>query len=122
MGVVKLGDFGLASELEESCTKRQDVFGTSLYMAPEVYEEGAVLKSDVWSLGISLIEMGEGKNPYAGRSRMMIMKEVLTQPPPSLTLQMVFRIRGFRESVFGEGRGVSWFSGRVDGSEMSVLC
>ena len=85
MGVLKLGDFGLASELEESCTKRQDVFGTSLYMAPEVYEEGAVLKSDVWSLGISLIEMGEGKNPYAGRSRMMIMKEVLTQPPPSLS-------------------------------------
>ena len=40
----------------------------------------------------------------------------------SLALQMVFRIRGFRESVFGEGRGVSWFSGRVDGSEMSVLC
>ena len=29
--------------------------------------------------------MGEGKNPYAGRSRMMIMKEVLTQPPPSLS-------------------------------------
>lgn len=85
MGVVKLGDFGLASELEESCTKRQDVLGTSLYMAPEVYEEGAVLKSDVWSLGISLIEMGEAKNPYAGRSRMMIMKEVLTQPPPSLS-------------------------------------
>ena len=40
----------------------------------------------------------------------------------SLALQMVFRIRGFRESVFGEGRGGSWFSGRVDGSEMSVLC
>ena len=34
-------------------------------MAPEVYEGAAVLKSDVWSLGVSIVEMAEGKNPYA---------------------------------------------------------
>lgn len=39
--------------------------GTFLYMAPEVYEGAAVLKSDVWSLGVSIVEMAEGKNPYA---------------------------------------------------------
>ena len=33
-------------------------------MAPEVYGDGAVLKSDVWSLGISIIEMAEGKHPF----------------------------------------------------------
>ena len=37
-------------------------------MAPEVYEEEGCLKSDVWSLGISIIEMAEGKNPFDGLS------------------------------------------------------
>ena len=46
-GVVKLGDFGLAVQLEHSLSKRATTCGTSLYMAPEVYKENGVLKSDV---------------------------------------------------------------------------
>ena len=66
--MIKLGDFGLAVQLEHSCSKRNTACGTSLYMAPEVYEEEACLKSDVWALGISIIEMAEGKNPFDGLS------------------------------------------------------
>ena len=51
--MIKLGDFGLAVQLEHSCSKRNTVCGTSLYLGPEVYDEGAVLKSDVWALGMS---------------------------------------------------------------------
>ena len=47
-----------------------------MYMAPEVYEERTELKSDVWSLGISLMELAEGKNPYDGKNPFTIMKEV----------------------------------------------
>ena len=67
-GVVKTGDFGLAVQLEHASSKRSSTCGTSLYMAPEVYEEEGCLKSDVWSLGISIIEMAEGKNPFDGLS------------------------------------------------------
>ena len=35
------------------------------YWAPECYTEGICMKSDVWALGISIIEMVEGKNPYS---------------------------------------------------------
>ena len=80
--MIKLGDFGLAALLE--------VFGGAwyshqLYMAPEWYGEGTHLKSDVWSLGISVIEMAEGKHPFAGMTSMRIMKQVVDMPSPSLS-------------------------------------
>ena len=56
-GVIKLGDFGLATPLEHSCSLRDTDHAASRYMAPEVREGKAELKSDVWSLGISLVEM-----------------------------------------------------------------
>lgn len=54
-------------------------------MAPEVYKSGSELKSDVWSLGISIVEMAEGKHPYADYSSSMVMYRVLNEPPPALT-------------------------------------
>ena len=84
-GVIKLGDFGLAVQLEHSCSVRSTTCGTAWYMAPEVYEEEACLKSDVWSLGISIIEMAEGKNPFAGMASVKILNQVLNKSPPSLS-------------------------------------
>ena len=83
-GVIKLGDFGLAVQLEHTCSKRNTTCGTSWYIAPEVYEEEACLKSDVWALGISIIEMAEGRNPYAGMTSARIVNQILNKPPPTL--------------------------------------
>ena len=55
--MIKLGDFGLAVQLEHSCSKRNNVCGTSMYMAPEGYCEGVRLKSDVYEFKSKL---GEG--------------------------------------------------------------
>ena len=63
--MVKLGSFGLDIQQRHVSSAKNADCGTFLYMAPEVYEGAAVLKSDVWSLGVSIIEMAEGKNPYA---------------------------------------------------------
>ena len=83
--MIKLGDFGLAVQLEHSCSKRNNVCGTSMYVAPEVYEGGTVLKSDVWSLGISVIEMAEGKHPFVGMTSASIVNRVLNNPSPTLS-------------------------------------
>ena len=83
--MIKLGDFGLAVQLEHSCSKRNSVCGTSWYMGPEVYDEGAVLKSDVWSLGMSVIEMAEAKHPFASCTSFQVMKRVCDGDPPSLS-------------------------------------
>ena len=79
-----MGDFELAKQLERVESKADVVCGTPWYMAPEVYEGQTELKSDVWSLGISLIELAEGKNPYNGCSHIMVMTRVCNNDPPSL--------------------------------------
>ena len=83
--MIKLGDFGLAIQLEHSCSKRNTQCGTSWYMAPEVYDGRTELKSDVWSLGITLIELAEGQNPYAGCTALKVMRLVCDGQPPALS-------------------------------------
>lgn len=62
-GQIKLCDFGVSSELENSVA---DTFvGTGTYMAPERIQGGAyTVKSDVWSVGLTLMELAVGKFPF----------------------------------------------------------
>ena len=83
--MVKVGDFGLAVQLEHSFSNRVGFCGTSLYAGPELYRNTAVLKSDVWALGISVIEMAEAKNPFADCNSYQVMNRVMNMPPPSLS-------------------------------------
>ena len=60
----KLCDFGWAVEYDVEI-KRKTLCGTYEYMSPEVYYgNGQCLKSDIWSLGILLFELSQGKSPY----------------------------------------------------------
>jgi len=68
-GQVKLCDFGVSGQLEKSLAKTN--IGCQSYMAPERIHGEAQNKqgtysvsSDVWSLGLSVIELGMGKYPY----------------------------------------------------------
>ncbi|KAI9653922.1 MAG: MAP kinase kinase (MEK) [Alyxoria varia] len=63
-GKIKLCDFGVSSELENSVA---DTFvGTGTYMAPERIQGSAyTVKSDVWSVGLALMELAIAKFPFA---------------------------------------------------------
>lgn len=62
-GVVKLCDFGVSGELVQS--NAQTFTGTSFYMAPErIQGNHYTIRSDVWSTGISLLELVQNRFPF----------------------------------------------------------
>lgn len=89
-GQVKMCDFGISGYLVDSVAKTIDA-GCKPYMAPERIDPQGTsvsnydIRSDVWSLGISLIEMATGKFPYAiWRTPFEQLKQVVTEASPKL--------------------------------------
>ncbi|KAJ1977152.1 Protein kinase C signaling pathway involved MAPKK protein [Dimargaris xerosporica] len=62
-GQIKLCDFGVSGELVDSIA--QTFVGTSFYMAPERIQGGGyAVQSDVWSLGLSIVEIAQNRFPF----------------------------------------------------------
>ena len=65
-GDVKLSDFGVSLNLHAMERETKEITGSPNWMAPEVIElKGASPKSDIWSLGCTVIELLTGRPPYA---------------------------------------------------------
>jgi serine/threonine-protein kinase OSR1/STK39 len=102
-GSVKLGDFGVAATLLEDGQRRRARFsstGTPCYMAPEVVSGsiGHTEKADIWSLGITAIELAVGAAPYAGMTIGAILPKLMKAPPPQLPRKGSFSFE-FRDFV-----------------------
>lgn len=84
-GAIKLGDFG-ASRTMDTLTKKMDTFvGSPYWMAPEVMLQGSYGPSvDVWSLGITIIELATGKPPHTNVSPLNVLQLIIREPPPVL--------------------------------------
>lgn len=66
---ILLCDFGVAALLASNTAKRSTFVGTPYWMAPEVVTQGRMydVQADIWSLGITLLEMAHGEPPMSGQ-------------------------------------------------------
>ena len=84
-GLVKLGDFGIAKNFQNTMDKAKTMVGTPYYLSPEILENKPYdAKSDIWSLGVLLYEMMTFKMPFNANSLPMLSVKIMrgNYPPP----------------------------------------
>lgn len=87
---VKLVDFGVSSHLAATMARRNTSVGTPYWMAPEVIaceqqlDQSYDCRCDVWSIGITAIELAEGDPPLCELHPMRALFQIPRNPPPGL--------------------------------------
>ncbi|KAM0934408.1 putative protein kinase STE-STE20-Fray family [Dioscorea sansibarensis] len=104
-GGVKLGDFGVSACMFDKGDRqhlRNTFVGTPCWMAPEVLqpESGYDFKADIWSFGITALELAHGHAPFSKYPPMKILLMTLQNAPPGLDYERDKRFsKSFKEMV-----------------------
>lgn len=100
-GNIKLCDFGISGRLVDSKAKTRSA-GCAAYMAPERIDpikQNYDIRADVWSLGITLVELATGSFPYKDcNTDFEVLTRVLESDPPRLPKDEGFSLE-FQEFV-----------------------
>uniref|UniRef100_UPI00398F6D83 STE20-like serine/threonine-protein kinase isoform X2 n=1 Tax=Pristiophorus japonicus TaxID=55135 RepID=UPI00398F6D83 len=89
-GDVKLADFGVSAKNSRTMQRRDSFIGTPYWMAPEVVmcetskDRPYDYKADIWSLGVTLIEMAQMEPPHHELNPMRVLLKIAKADPPTL--------------------------------------
>lgn len=101
-GVVKLADFGISGQLSASSGRVKTFTGTPCWIAPEVADEkGYNCSADIWSFGITAIELVEGHPPHHDLSPAKLIARLVISPPPNYKKESFERVvsKSFKQIV-----------------------
>ncbi|XP_043076933.1 serine/threonine-protein kinase 10-like [Puntigrus tetrazona] len=89
-GDIKLADFGVSAKNSKTLQRRDSFIGTPYWMAPEVVmcetmkDAPYDYKADIWSLGITLIELAQIEPPHHELNPMRVLLKIAKSEPPTL--------------------------------------
>ncbi|XP_073415635.1 uncharacterized protein [Dendrobates tinctorius] len=95
-GDIRLADFGVSAVNNQTLQRRSSFIGTPYWMAPEVVmcetckDAPYDYKADVWSLGVTLIELAETQPPYHEMNPTRVLLKILKSEPPNLKYQKLW--------------------------------